>query len=249
MAAANAALGSHGMRLKPVNGGHAVTAQAPSSSSTNGGGHRARRSSDPSNRLPAVAAAPAAGGASGRLSPPRAPSRAAAGFAGCGPPDGGPGASTARPSRTVGVVAAIAVAALALAAVAFLQSLGTERGTHPAAQGGPGPSPSRAPRTPAAPEPAPELPAAASTSTARAPAAKATEPGEPAGSARRTPARPEAATPATAPFVGHKLSKNYHVFDCRFAAQMSPRNRVELRSVAEARAGGFDPCGYCKPPR
>jgi micrococcal nuclease len=48
-----------------------------------------------------------------------------------------------------------------------------------------------------------------------------------------------------APYVGNARSKKFHRADCRYAAEMSPANRVELGSREEALRQGYVPCKVC----
>lgn len=51
----------------------------------------------------------------------------------------------------------------------------------------------------------------------------------------------------TASYVGNARSKKFHRADCRYAAEMSPANRVEFGSREEAVRQGYVPCKVCKP--
>lgn len=59
-----------------------------------------------------------------------------------------------------------------------------------------------------------------------------------------------AEAPAPAPqdrFVGHSKSKKVHAPTCRWATQMSERNRVYFDTYEEAVAAGYTPCKMCRP--
>jgi Metal binding domain of Ada len=58
-------------------------------------------------------------------------------------------------------------------------------------------------------------------------------------------ARPSA--PARMALVGSRIRMIYHKPHCRWAQQISFRNRVQFSSVADARASGYKPCGVCSP--
>jgi micrococcal nuclease len=49
------------------------------------------------------------------------------------------------------------------------------------------------------------------------------------------------------PYIGNKNSKKYHTQECVWAGKISPKNRVEFRSVEEAEKAGYIPCKVCKP--
>jgi len=51
------------------------------------------------------------------------------------------------------------------------------------------------------------------------------------------------------PFVGNKNSKKFHVVACQYAKKMSPKNRVEFSTIAEAEKAGYVACKVCKPGR
>jgi methylphosphotriester-DNA--protein-cysteine methyltransferase len=48
-------------------------------------------------------------------------------------------------------------------------------------------------------------------------------------------------------FVGSKASKKYHTTTCRWGKNISPKNRVEFSSAAEAEKAGYIACKICRP--
>lgn len=49
------------------------------------------------------------------------------------------------------------------------------------------------------------------------------------------------------PFVGNKASKKYHTTICRWGKNISPKNRVEFTTAAEAEKAGYIACKICRP--
>ncbi len=47
------------------------------------------------------------------------------------------------------------------------------------------------------------------------------------------------------PLIGSRNSKHYHRATCSYVQSISPGNRLELKSAAEAADYGLKPCGYC----
>ena len=75
---------------------------------------------------------------------------------------------------------------------------------------------------------------------------------EPAPAAPAKPAPPPAAAPAplkpvvaTAALLGNQSSKKVHQPDCKWAREMSAKNRVSLKDAAEALRQGYTPCKEC----
>jgi micrococcal nuclease len=52
---------------------------------------------------------------------------------------------------------------------------------------------------------------------------------------------------AQASFVGSKIRSVYHKPTCKWAIKISYRNRVQFRSLADAKAAGYRACGVCSP--
>ena len=52
---------------------------------------------------------------------------------------------------------------------------------------------------------------------------------------------------AQASFVGSKIRSVYHKPTCKWAMKISYRNRVQFRSLADAKAAGYRACGVCSP--
>ena len=61
---------------------------------------------------------------------------------------------------------------------------------------------------------------------------------------------PPAGTPAPGKtYVGSMTSNRYHYPDCKWAAQIRPRNMRHFANPQEARQRGYRPCPTCQPPR
>ncbi|KYH30571.1 thermonuclease precursor [Moorella mulderi DSM 14980] len=52
---------------------------------------------------------------------------------------------------------------------------------------------------------------------------------------------------SVAKYIGNSSSKKFHYPDCRWAKEISPRNRVEFTSRQEAINAGYQPCKVCRP--
>lgn len=48
-------------------------------------------------------------------------------------------------------------------------------------------------------------------------------------------------------YIGNRNTKKFHVPSCSSVGDMNPSNKVPLSSRADAIAGGFVPCGRCRP--
>jgi micrococcal nuclease len=48
-------------------------------------------------------------------------------------------------------------------------------------------------------------------------------------------------------YIGNARSKKFHVPKCSSVGDMAQHNKVALKTRAEAVAGGYDPCGRCRP--
>lgn len=49
------------------------------------------------------------------------------------------------------------------------------------------------------------------------------------------------------PYIGNSYRMTFHYRDCPSVMQMNQENQVPLKSVDEALAKGYHPCGNCKP--
>jgi hypothetical protein len=63
----------------------------------------------------------------------------------------------------------------------------------------------------------------------------------------RSPIARPATTTLHAALVGSRIRRVYHKPHCRWANQISFRNRVQFGSVTDAKASGYRPCGVCSP--
>lgn len=52
---------------------------------------------------------------------------------------------------------------------------------------------------------------------------------------------------SAAKYIGNSKSKKFHYPDCRWAKEISPKNRVEFNSREEAINAGYQPCKVCRP--
>jgi micrococcal nuclease len=48
-------------------------------------------------------------------------------------------------------------------------------------------------------------------------------------------------------YIGNARSKKFHVPSCSSVGDMAEHNKVAIKTRAEAVAGGYDPCGRCRP--
>lgn len=48
-------------------------------------------------------------------------------------------------------------------------------------------------------------------------------------------------------YIGNASTKTFHLPSCRLVSDISQKNRIAFRSYEETAAGGYSPCGVCKP--
>lgn len=53
--------------------------------------------------------------------------------------------------------------------------------------------------------------------------------------------------PSDSAYIGNRNTKKFHKPACSSVGEMNPSNKVPLRSRTDAIAGGFVPCGRCRP--
>jgi hypothetical protein len=70
-------------------------------------------------------------------------------------------------------------------------------------------------------------------------------PGLPARYGSTVPTGPPSTPQIT--LLGSKIRLIYHTPTCKWAVKISHRNRVQFRSIAEAKAAGYRACGVCSP--
>lgn len=61
------------------------------------------------------------------------------------------------------------------------------------------------------------------------------------------PAQEQEAQPVSAAYIGNSNTGKFHRAGCRMIGSMNEEHKVPVATREEAIAGGYDPCGICKP--